>query len=162
VATLAPDLKKVAALINAGFATRVYYVSMGGFDTHSGQAGTQQQLLMYVADALEGFLKDVKRMGRGSEVAVMMFTEFGRRVSQNQSGGTDHGTSTPMYILGEGVKGGLYGSYPSLEKLDSNGDLILTTDFRRVYATMIAEWMGYKDTSAILKGDFPALGVFGV
>jgi len=161
VATLATDLKKVAALISAGFGTRVYYVSMGGFDTHSGQAGAQQQLLMYVADALEGFLKDVKRMDRGSDVAVMMFTEFGRRVSQNQSGGTDHGAATPMYILGEKVKGGLYGSYPSLDKLDSNGDLIMTTDFRKVYATMIAEWMGYKDTRAILKGDFTAIGVFG-
>jgi uncharacterized protein (DUF1501 family) len=161
VSSLAPDLKKVAALINAGFGTRVYYVSMGGFDTHSGQAGTQQQLLMYVADALEGFLKDVRRIGRGSDVAVMMFTEFGRRVSQNQSGGTDHGTATPMYILGDKVKGGLYGSYPSLEKLDSNGDLIMTTDFRSVYATMIGEWMGYPDTRTILRGDFPALGAFG-
>ena len=104
--TLSTDLKKVAALVNAGFPTRVYYVGMGGFDTHAGQAGSQQQLLMYVADALEGFMKDMKRIGRSSDVAMMMFTEFGRRVEENQSGGTDHGTATPMYIIGEKVKAG--------------------------------------------------------
>lgn len=160
VATLAPDLKKVAALINAGFATRVYYVSIGGFDTHANQSGTQQQLLMYVADAIEGFLKDMKRINRSSDVALMIFTEFGRRVAQNQSQGTDHGAATPMYLIGGKVKGGLYGAYPSLEKLDDNGDLIMTTDFRRVYATTIAEWMGYQDTRTILRGDFAPLGIF--
>ena len=160
VATLSTDLKKVAALINAGFPTRVYYVSIGGFDTHANQAGTQQQLLMYVADAIEGFLKDMKRLNRASDVALMIFTEFGRRVAQNQSQGTDHGAASPMYVIGEKVKGGLYGSYPSLEKLDDNGDLVMTTDFRRVYATMIQEWMGYAETKTILRGDFASLGVF--
>lgn len=81
--TLSTDLKKAAALIHAGFPTRIYYVSMGGFDTHAGQAGAQQGLLMYVADALEGFMKDIKRIGRSSGVAMMMFTEFGRRVAEN-------------------------------------------------------------------------------
>jgi uncharacterized protein (DUF1501 family) len=157
--TLSADLKKVAALISAGFPTRIYYVSMSGFDTHAGQLGAQQQLLMYVADALEGFLKDMKRIGRGQDVAMMMFTEFGRRVAENQSGGTDHGTATPMYLLGEKIKGGLHGEYPSLADLDANGDLRMTTDFRSVYATMIKNWMGYKDPSTILKGDFPTLQV---
>src|SRR5262249_41862145 len=90
VATLATDLRKVAALIHAGFPTRVYYVSLGGFDTHANQRGTQQQLLMYVADALEGFLKDVKRIGRAADIAVMLFTQFGPRVAQHQSQRPDH------------------------------------------------------------------------
>ena len=160
VATLATDLRKVAALIHAGFPTRIYYVSLSGFDTHANQSGAQPQLLMYVADALEGFVKDVTRLGRASEVAVMVFTEFGRRVAQNQSQGTDHGAATPMYIVGAPVKGGLYGQYPSLEQLDDNGDLIMTTDFRRVYATLIKEWMGFEHTETLLKGDFPTLGIF--
>src|ERR1019366_4339766 len=143
VSTLSTDLKKVAALIGAGFPTRVYYVNMGGFDTHAGQEGAQRGLLMYVADALEGFQKDLKRMGHSQDVAMMMFTEFGRRVAENQSGGTDHGTATPMYIMGEKVKPGLYGTYPSLQDLDGNGDLRMTVDFRSVYATMIQEWMGF-------------------
>ena len=159
VSTLAADLKKVAALISSGFPTRVYYVSMSGFDTHAAQLGAQQGLLMYVADALEGFLKDVKRMGRGQDVAMMMFTEFGRRVAENQSGGTDHGTATPMYVMGENIKGGLYGKYPNLDDLDANGDMKMTTDFRSVYATMIKEWMGYQDPATILKGDFKTLSV---
>ena len=159
--TLSIDLKKVAALIHAGFPTRVYYVSMSGFDTHATQAGTQQQLLMYVADALEGFVKDMQRIGRSSDVALMMFTEFGRRVEENQSGGTDHGAATPMYVIGEKLKAGLHGKYPSLDDLDANRDLKMNVDFRSVYATMIREWMGYSDTKTILKGDFPTLGIFG-
>lgn len=158
--TLSTDLKKVAALINAGFPTRIYYVSMGGFDTHAGQATAQTALLMYVADAIEGFMNDVKRTGHAAEVAMMMFTEFGRRVAENQSGGTDHGTATPMYIFGEKVKAGLYGAHPNLADLDSNGDLKMTTDFRRVYATMMREWMGFSGTSTVLRGDFETLGVF--
>jgi len=113
---------------------------------------------MYVADALEGFFSDMKRIGRSQDVAAMMFTEFGRRVQENQSGGTDHGTATPMYLMGEKVKPGLYSKYPSLEDLDANGDLKMTTDFRSVYATMIKEWMGYNDAKTILKGDFATLG----
>jgi uncharacterized protein (DUF1501 family) len=158
--TLSTDLKKVSALINSGFPTRIYYVTMGGFDTHAGQAGAQQTLLMYVADALEGFLTDMKRIGRSQDVAMMMFTEFGRRVQENQSGGTDHGTATPMYILGENMKAGLYGKYPLLNDLDDNGDLKMTVDFRRVYSTMIQEWMGFDDAKVVLKGDFKPLGVF--
>jgi len=160
VSTLSTDLKKVAALISAGFPTRVYYVGMGGFDTHSGQSGAQQNLLMYVADALEGFMKDVARLGREDDVSWMAFTEFGRRVAENQSGGTDHGTATPMYVLGKHVKGGLYSDYPSLSDLDENGDLKMTCDFRRVYSSLIGEWMGYGDTKTILKGEFAPLGIF--
>ena len=157
--TLVADLIKVAALINAKMPTRVYYTSFGGFDTHANQAGTHNLLLIYLGDALRGFLADMERIGRADDVALLMFTEFGRRVNENASRGTDHGTATPMYIAGKNIKGGLYGKHPSLTDLDA-GNLKMTTDFRSVYATVIKEWLGYDDTKAILKGDFPALGVF--
>jgi uncharacterized protein (DUF1501 family) len=158
---LAANLQKVAALIAAGMPTRIYYVSYAGnsFDTHVQQADLHSRLLMYTADAIRGFTEDVKRIGRGDDVAVMTFTEFGRRVEENGSLGTDHGTATPMFIVGKGVKGGMYGQHPSLTDLD-DGNLKMTTDFRRVYATMIKEWLGYDDTQLVLKGRFDPLAVF--
>lgn len=158
---LAADLRKVAALVAAGLPTRVYYVAYRGnsFDTHVHQADLHSRLLMYTADAVRGFMEDVQRIGRGSDVAVMIFTEFGRRIEENASEGTDHGTAGPMFIVGPGVRGGFYGDPPGLTDTD-DGNLKMTTDFRRVYATMIAEWMGYQDTKLILKGEFPTLGVF--
>jgi uncharacterized protein (DUF1501 family) len=157
---LALDLRKVAALIKAGFPTRVYYVSLSGFDTHASQSGGRSYLLTGLGEALHAFQVDLKRIGRANDVAMMMFSEFGRRVEENASQGTDHGTAGPMLVMGKGVKAGLYGKHPSLKDLDNNGDLKMTTDFRRVYATMIREWMGYKDTKSILKGDYETLGMF--
>jgi uncharacterized protein (DUF1501 family) len=113
---------------------------------------------MYTADAVRAFLEDIKRIGRADDVAVMMFTEFGRRVEENGSLGTDHGTAAPMFIAGKTVRGGFYGQLPSLTDLD-DGNLKMTTDFRRVCATMIKEWLGYDDTQAVLKGPFETLGV---
>jgi uncharacterized protein (DUF1501 family) len=158
---LALDLRKVAALIKAGFPTRVYYVSLSGFDTHASQAGGRNYLLTGLGEALHAFQADLKRIGREDDVAMVMFSEFGRRVEENASQGTDHGTAGPMFVMGRKVKPGLYGKHPSLADLDNNGDLKMTTDFRRVYATMIDEWMGYKDTKSILKGDYQTLGIFG-
>jgi len=123
------------------------------------QADLHSRLLMYTADAVRGFMDDVKRLGRADDVAVVMFTEFGRRVEENGSLGTDHGTATPMFIVGHSVKGGFYGRHPSLTDLD-DGNMKMTTDFRRVYATMIDEWLGVADTAAILKGRFEPLGTF--
>ena len=114
---------------------------------------------MYTADAVRGFIEDLERIGRADEVAVMIFTEFGRRVEENGSLGTDHGTATPMFVVGKGVKGGFYGKHPSLTDLD-DGNMKMTTDFRRVYATVIKEWLGYDDTQSVLKGRFDPLGVF--
>jgi uncharacterized protein (DUF1501 family) len=158
---LGANLQRVAALIAAGMPTRLYYVTYSGnsFDTHVQQADLHSRLLMYTADAVRGFIEDLKRIGRADEVAVMMFTEFGRRVEENGSLGTDHGTATPMFIVGTGVKGGFYSKHPSLTDLD-DGNMKMTTDFRRVYATMIKEWLGYDDTPTILKGQFDPLGVF--
>jgi uncharacterized protein (DUF1501 family) len=154
------DLKKVSAMIAAGLPTRIYYVSQGGYDTHAAQAEQQQLLLMYLSDALRGFIEDLERIGRAGEVAVMVFTEFGRRVGENASKGTDHGTATPMLVLGKSVKGGFHGQPPSLTDLD-NGNLKMTTDFRSVYATLIQKWMGYADARTVLKGNFPTLDLFG-
>ena len=158
---LGGNLQRVTSLIAAGMPTRLYYVTYAGnsFDTHVQQADLHSRLLMYTADAVRGFMEDLKRIGRADEVAVMIFTEFGRRVEENGSLGTDHGTATPMFIIGKGVRGGFYGRHPSLTDLD-DGNMKMTTDFRRVYATMIKEWPGYDDTAAVLKGSFEPLGVF--
>jgi len=158
---LAGNLQRVAALIAAEMPTRLYYVTYSGnsFDTHVQQADLHTRLLMYTADAVRGFMDDVKRLGRGDDVSMMIFTEFGRRVEENGSLGTDHGTATPMFVVGQGVKGGFYSRHPSLTDLD-DGNMKMTTDFRRVYATMIKEWLGYDDTPAVLKGSFAPLGVF--
>jgi uncharacterized protein (DUF1501 family) len=155
------NLQRVAALVAAGMPTRLYYVTYQGnsFDTHVQQADLHSRLLMYTADAVRGFMEDMNRLGRGEDVSVMIFTEFGRRVEENGSLGTDHGTATPMFVVGRGVKGGFHGQHPSLTDLD-DGNMKMTTDFRRVYATMIKEWLGYEDTQAVLKGRFEPLGLF--
>jgi uncharacterized protein (DUF1501 family) len=157
-------LQRVAALIAAGMQTRLYYVTYQGnsFDTHVQQGDVHSRLLMYTADAVRAFMDDVARIGRADDVAVLMFTEFGRRVEENGSLGTDHGTATPMFLFGkpDRIKGGLYGQPPSLTDLD-DGNLKMTTDFRRVYATAIKEWLGYDDTETVLKGRFDPLGAFG-
>ena len=141
--------------------TRLYYVAYQGnsFDTHVHQADPHARLLAYSADAIRGFTEDLKRIGRSQDVALMVFTEFGRRVEENGSLGTDHGTATPMFIIGDHVKGGLYGEHPSLTVLD-DGNLIKTTDFRRVYATMIKEWLKFGETDKVLKGSFDSIGAF--
>jgi uncharacterized protein (DUF1501 family) len=158
---LAGNLQRVAALIAAEMPTRLYYVTYQGnsFDTHVQQADLHTRLLMYTADAVRGFMDDVARLGRGDDVALMIFTEFGRRVEENGSLGTDHGTATPMFLAGKAVKGGFYGQHPSLTDLD-DGNMKMTTDFRRVYATAIKEWLGYDQTQAVLKGTFAPMGVF--
>ena len=158
---LSGQLRQIAALIYADMPTRLYYVAYQGnsFDTHVHQADPHARLLAYSADALHGFMEDLRRIGRSNDVAMMVFTEFGRRVEENGSLGTDHGTATPMFIIGNQVQGGLYGEHPSLTVLD-DGNLIKTTDFRRVYATMIKEWLKFDDTQTVLKGSFDPLGVF--
>lgn len=158
---LSGPLRRVASLIHAEMPTRIYYVAYQGnsFDTHVHQADPHARLLAYTADAVRGFTQDLARIGRADDVALVMFTEFGRRVEENGSLGTDHGTATPMFVVGKHVRGGLYGRHPSLTELD-DGNLIKTTDFRRVYATMIEEWLRFDDSAAVLKGSFDSLGVF--
>jgi len=156
------DLPKVVALINAGMPTRLYYTSYrnNAFDTHVFQNDTHKRLLTYASDAVYAFLRDLQRIGRADDVVVMVFSEFGRRVPENVNLGTDHGTANLMFVAGSTVKGGHYGQIPSLTKLDPGDNLIYTTDFRRVYATMISRWLGYGDTHTLLNGDFDTFDLF--
>jgi uncharacterized protein (DUF1501 family) len=156
------DLPKVAALIDAGMPTRLYYTAYrnNAFDTHVFQNDTHRRLLTYASDAVAAFLQDLERIGRADDVVVMVFSEFGRRVPENVNLGTDHGAANLMFIAGKPVKGGQYGTIPSLSKLDPGDNLIYTTDFRRVYATMIAGWLGLKDTRELLNGEFQPFGMF--
>lgn len=155
-------LTKVASLIHAGFPTRLYYVAYryNAFDTHVQQADLHQRLLTYVSDAVAGFMRDMERIGKADQVAMMLFSEFGRRVPENANLGTDHGTANNIFVLGKGVKGGHYGDRVSLSKLDAGDNLIHTTDFRRAYATMIDGWLGMP-ADAVLKGQFKPFPVFG-
>jgi uncharacterized protein (DUF1501 family) len=152
---LGNELSLIARLISGGLPTRVYYTSQGGYDTHNAQENSHNNLLGQLADALSAFSTDLTFKGIWDRVLVMTFSEFGRRVSENASKGTDHGTAAPMFICGGNVKPGLYGDHPSLSKLDQ-GDLIHTVDFRSVYATVLNRWMK-APASKILGRDFNAL-----
>ncbi len=134
---LGAQLELVASLVEAGVPTRAYSVSLGGFDTHADERGTQQRLLTELDGALSGF---VKRM-RGKPVVVLVYSEFGRRVHANGSDGTDHGTAGPLFLIGDRVGGGFYGEQPSLTDL-VDGDLRATMDFRDVYATVLRDVLG--------------------
>jgi uncharacterized protein (DUF1501 family) len=155
---LGQQLKLIAQIIAANFGTKVFYCQIGGFDTHSAQAGQHESLLRQLSLSIQAFLKDLKSKGLASKVSVMCFSEFGRRVEQNNSGGTDHGTAGPMFIAGGRVKAGLYGSYPSMQNLD-NGDLKYTTDFRRVYTTLLERWLN-ADPALVLKNRFEPVAFF--
>ena len=133
---LSQQLDVVAKLIAADSPTKVWSVSLGGFDTHANEANAQAALLGVVSTSLTRFMNQLKSTTRLNDVTVMVYSEFGRRVKGNASQGTDHGTSGPMFLIGEKVKGGFYGDQPSLSKL-VDGDLAVTTDFRDVYATVL-------------------------
>ncbi len=140
---LARQLRIIGSMIRAEMNTRVYYVSIGGFDTHANQYFQHANLLRQVSSALNAFYQDLKAQGNTGRVLTMVFSEFGRRVAQNASGGTDHGTAAPMYLLGDMVQPGLLGTHPSLSDLD-NGDLKFNLDFRSVYSAILENWMGTK------------------
>ena len=154
-------LERVAALVAADFPTRLYYVPYRNnvFDTHVYQTDMHARLWSYTSDHIAAFVEDMERLGRGDDVVVMVFSEFGRRVAENTSLGTDHGTAGPAFIIGNAVNGGHYGASPSLTDLD-DGNLRYTTDYRRLYATLIQGWMGYDHPETILKGKFDLLPIF--
>ncbi len=153
----AASLRNVAALIAAGLPTRVYFVSISGFDTHSNQLAAQANLLTQLSDGLAAFQKDLEAHKLDGQVMTMTFSEFGRRPSENESRGTDHGTAAPLFVLGSRVRGGLHGTAPSL-KLERNQDLTFSTDFRQVYATALDSWLGCP-SAAVLGGKFDRLGI---
>ena len=135
---LAQQLDVVAKLIAAGSPTRVWSVSLGGFDTHANEANAQAELLGTVSAALSRFTSQMKNTSRGKDIVMMVYSEFGRRVKGNGSQGTDHGTAGPVFLIGDRVKGGFYGDQPSLSKL-VNGDLAVTTDFRDIYSAVLED-----------------------
>src|SRR5262245_56342975 len=153
------DLNKVVALIEADFPTQLYYVPLRGslFDTHVNQAAPHDRQLQYCADAIEGFFRELHRIGRADDVVLYVHSEFGRRVPENTSLGTDHGTAQVNFVIGNAVKGGQYGKPPSLSELVLGDNLESTTDFRRVYATLIEDWLGV-DAKHVLGRPFESLG----
>ncbi len=154
----ANSLKSVAALIASGMPTRVYFVTLTGFDTHSNQLGTHQNLLATLSDGLSAFQKDLEAKKLDGQVTTMTFSEFGRRPSENESRGTDHGTAAPLFVMGASVKGGLHGTAPLLN-LPKNQDLTYSTDFRSIYATMLENWLG-SSSENVLGGKFEKVGLF--
>lgn len=149
---LARGLQSVAALIAAGMETRVYFVSQGGYDTHANQVGTHRRLLAELSGAMRAFQGDLEARKLDGQVLTATFSEFGRRASENVSGGTDHGTAAPLFVMGSAVRGGFYGRAPELG-ISENTDLQFSTDFRQVYATLLERWMGC-DSRAVLGGRF--------
>ena len=156
------DLDKVVALIENDFPARLYYVRLRGslFDTHVNQESPHNRQVQYCSDAVWGFFEEMKRLGKQDEVAMFIHSEFGRRVPENTSLGTDHGTANVSFVLGGGVKGGQYGAPPSLTELVHGDNLQYTTDFRRVYASLIDEYLGYRKPEKVLGGKFETLGMF--
>jgi hypothetical protein len=149
--------KQIAQLIATSPATRVVYFSAGGFDTHAKQAENHEKLMKGFSDAIKTFQREMEAIGKADKVVVLTFSEFGRRVEENASQGTDHGAAAPMFVIGSQVKGGIYGPNPNLANLD-NGDISFTQDFRGVYATALDQWMG-GDSGVVLGQSFDHLPV---
>ena len=154
----ANQLKTVSKFINSGLQTRIYYVSLSGFDTHVGQQNQQGRQLQIYGDAVAAFIKDLKQTGKLDDTLVMTFSEFGRRVEQNASNGTDHGTANNVLLFGGKLKkAGIFNSAPDLTQLD-NGDLKYQVDFRDVYATLLDKWLDVNN-SQILGKSFAGLDI---
>jgi uncharacterized protein (DUF1501 family) len=154
---LPAQLRRAAQILGADLGVRVLFASLDGFDTHSGQAGTHADLLESLSKSLVAFHRDLAARKLSDRVIVMVFSEFGRRVDENASLGTDHGAASCMFLIGDQVKGGLAGQYPSLDKL-GDGDLIHSTDFRSVYATLLDHWLGCP-AETVLGKPFPTLAL---
>jgi len=159
----ARGLQTIARLIQADLGTRIFHITLGGFDTHAAERDHQDPLLKQVAEATQAFMHDLDAIKQAQNVTLMTFSEFGRRVVENASGGTDHGEAAPMFIVGGAVKSGIYGSDPDLVNLDL-GDIKYTVDFRQVYSTMLQNVLGAdaQMTSAVIgPGSFATLPFVG-
>jgi uncharacterized protein (DUF1501 family) len=157
---LARRLRLIAQLIKAGLQTSIYYTQLGGFDTHANQQNQHANLLREVGDSLQAFLNDLNRTEHGSRVVVLAFSEFGRRLAENGSAGTDHGTAAPVFLAGRGVRPGTHGPNPDLVNLE-DGDPRHAIDFRRVYAALLEQWLGCP-SEPILGGRFGPLPVLNM
>jgi uncharacterized protein (DUF1501 family) len=155
---LGQRLRVVAQLIDAGLTTRIYYVQHDGFDTHAQQPETHAVLLRQWSDAVNALVRDLEGHGHGERVCVMTFSEFGRRVSENASEGTDHGAAGPMFLCGGDLQAGLIGKQPDLSDLQE-GDLKHEFDFRQVYATVLQDWLG-TDAPSVLGSQYELLPLF--
>lgn len=154
------DLKTVAELITADTDTKIYYVSLTGFDTHANQKIQQERLLKQYADGVNALVTDLKQNGLLQDTLILTFSEFGRRVSQNASNGTDHGTANNLFLIGGSLKKpGFFNEAPDLTTLDEE-DLIYKLDFRSVYSTVLKQWL-HADVPDILGSDFPVLALLG-
>ncbi len=157
---LGKNLQLVARLIAGGLPTRVFYVSQGGYDTHTNQRQGQDGRLKELGDAVKAFTDDLTAMGEFDRVMVMTFSEFGRRVTENGSRGTDHGAAAPMFLVGSKIKSGLLGAEPSLAPADlKDGDIQYNTDFRSIYASILQDWMK-TNSLPILGKQFPTMPIF--
>lgn len=154
---LAQQLRLAGQVIGSDLPVSVVSLAFGGFDTHANQRGTHANLWSQIDDALAAFHDDLTQRGRSEDVLVFLYSEFGRRVAENGSGGTDHGAGAPAFFFGSPVKGGLHGKAPDLADLDA-GDVRATTDFRRLYATILDRWLGV-DSQAILGAPFDSVDV---
>ncbi len=154
---LGERLHNVARLLKGGYPARVFYTVQGGYDTHAAQLQTHYQLLAELSAALAAFLDDLAGAGLAERVLVLIFSEFGRRVAENGSAGTDHGTAAPVFLAGPGVRAGIVGAYPSLTDLE-DGDLKRSLDFRQVYATLLEDWLDLPSEAA-LGGRFERLAL---
>lgn len=154
----AKRLKTISELIQSGIKTTVYYASLSGFDTHVRQAGQQERLLTVYCEAVSALVKDLKASGNFDRTMIMTFSEFGRRVEENASGGTDHGTANNLFLMGGKLKTpGFFNHTPDLQKLDQ-GDLIYEIDFRQIYSTLLKGWLN-SDAQNIINQSFPALAL---
>jgi len=154
---LATRLKLAAQLIDADLGARIFYVSIDGFDTHAAQATAHANLMTQVSGAMTAFFKDLAARGHRDRILMMTFSEFGRRVKENGSKGTDHGTAAPMLLVGGKVMAGPVGKNPDLADLNM-GNLKYTTDFRRVYATILDQWLGVSSKD-VLGGKYEPVAI---
>lgn len=138
---LAQQFKMISKLVAGNFPTRVYYAHLGGFDTHQQQGTTHERLLGDMAESVHAFYEDLRQQKNADKVLVLAFSEFGRRVSENGSAGTDHGAAGPMFVFGEKIKGGVHGAPPDLANL-VDGDIRHQIDFRQVYSAVLEGWLG--------------------
>ncbi len=153
---LGNSMKLVARLIGGQLPTRIFYVSQGGYDTHTNQLGAHDRLLKEFGDSLKAFVDDMKAQGNFERVMIMTFSEFGRRVAENANGGTDHGAASSMFVIAPTIKAGLAGAYPSLAPADlANGDLKYNVDFRTVYAGVLEHWLKTKSQPILGKQFMP-------